>query len=207
LELSKGKLTSDEKHHSGEGIFFTSRMFDGFSIRSGNLFYRRKRSPNDWGWLIETDDIVEPFHGTCVAMRIPTNADWTAQEVFARYTVTEEDDGVSLFVKTHIPISLAKHGTEQLVSRSQAKRLLARFEKFKEVMLDFTGVSFIGQGFADEIFRVFRIEHPEVSIVSLGATPEIERMIAHVQSERNDLVSDQPTLFSMLGESGKSRVV
>src|SRR5689334_16304502 len=27
LELSKGKLTTDPKRHSGEGIFFTSRMF------------------------------------------------------------------------------------------------------------------------------------------------------------------------------------
>ena len=37
LELSKGKLTSDPDHHSGEGIFFTSRMFDDFSIRAGEL--------------------------------------------------------------------------------------------------------------------------------------------------------------------------
>ena len=28
LELSKGKLTTDKKHHAGQGIFFTSRMFD-----------------------------------------------------------------------------------------------------------------------------------------------------------------------------------
>ena len=30
LELSKGKLTTDSANHSGEGIFFTSRMFDVF---------------------------------------------------------------------------------------------------------------------------------------------------------------------------------
>ncbi len=34
LELSKGKLTSDKSKHSGEGIFFTSRMFDKFSLVS-----------------------------------------------------------------------------------------------------------------------------------------------------------------------------
>lgn len=39
LELSKGKLTTDPAKHSGEGIFFTSRMFDVFSIESGGLMF------------------------------------------------------------------------------------------------------------------------------------------------------------------------
>src|SRR5215472_1244229 len=39
LELKKGKLTTDPVHHSGEGIFFTSRMFDNFSIHSGSVAY------------------------------------------------------------------------------------------------------------------------------------------------------------------------
>ena len=43
LELSKGKITSDKTRHSGEGIFFTSRMFDRFMIKSGNLLYARGR--------------------------------------------------------------------------------------------------------------------------------------------------------------------
>ena len=54
LELSKGKLTSDPERHTGEGIFFTSRMFDEFSILSGNLFFHRKNEAD--GWLIETED-------------------------------------------------------------------------------------------------------------------------------------------------------
>ena len=37
LELSKGKLTTDPAQHTGEGIFFTSRMFDTFIINSDNL--------------------------------------------------------------------------------------------------------------------------------------------------------------------------
>ncbi len=44
LELSKGKLTSDKTRHTGEGIFFTSRMFDAFSMGSGNLLYTRLRT-------------------------------------------------------------------------------------------------------------------------------------------------------------------
>ena len=47
LELSKGKLTSDKSRHTGDGIFFTSRMFDVFEIRSGNLFYTRSRADDD----------------------------------------------------------------------------------------------------------------------------------------------------------------
>jgi hypothetical protein len=44
LELSKGKLTSDSANHSGEGIFFTSRMVNSFTILSGDLCYLRERS-------------------------------------------------------------------------------------------------------------------------------------------------------------------
>src|SRR5699024_11137016 len=37
LELSKGKFTTDPRNHTGEGVFFTSRMFDQFQIMSGGL--------------------------------------------------------------------------------------------------------------------------------------------------------------------------
>jgi hypothetical protein len=31
LEISKGKLTTDPDNHTGEGVFFSSRMFDDFA--------------------------------------------------------------------------------------------------------------------------------------------------------------------------------
>ena len=34
FELKKGKLTSDAENHSGEGIFFTSKVVDYFLISS-----------------------------------------------------------------------------------------------------------------------------------------------------------------------------
>lgn len=40
LELSKGKLITDAENHAGEGIFFTSRVFDEFAVISGGLFFR-----------------------------------------------------------------------------------------------------------------------------------------------------------------------
>ena len=38
-----GKLTTDPHRHTGEGIFFTSRAFDCFEIRSGELRFSRRR--------------------------------------------------------------------------------------------------------------------------------------------------------------------
>jgi anti-sigma regulatory factor (Ser/Thr protein kinase) len=174
LELSKGKLTSDASRHSGEGIFFTSRMFDRFEILSGNLFYARLRSLDD-EWLIETDDRAEFMEGTSIRMIVASNANWTTKEVFDRY----QDDEYR-FSKTHVPVLLARYGKEQLVSRSQAKRVLARFDKFNEVMLDFQNVAEVGQAFADEIFRVYVVAHPSVKIITVNTSPEIDRMIAHV---------------------------
>ena len=171
LELSKGKLTSDRRRHTGEGIFFTSRMFDRFQIRSGGLFYSRERGDGD-EWLIETDDLYEPVRGTSVRMEIATDADWTTRQVFSQY----EGDTLG-FRKTHVPIKLGNYPGEQLVSRSQAKRILARFDQFSEVLLDFQGVEEIGRAFADEIFRVFRHDHPDIEILAVRATPDVQRVI------------------------------
>jgi biotin operon repressor/anti-sigma regulatory factor (Ser/Thr protein kinase) len=49
LELAKGKFTTDPANHSGEGIFFTSRMFDDFELLSGGVFFSHKFSEKeDW---------------------------------------------------------------------------------------------------------------------------------------------------------------
>jgi len=71
---------------------------------------------------------------------------------------------------------LAQYGDEQLVSRSQAKRLIARFDSFKKVILDFKGVQEIGQAFADELFRVYANEHPDVELIPDNMTDQVQRM-------------------------------
>jgi hypothetical protein len=68
------------------------------------------------------------------------------------------------------------------VSRSQAKRLLARVELFETVMFDFTGVATIGQAFADEIFRVFANQHPNIELTPTHANSDVKRMIARARS-------------------------
>jgi anti-sigma regulatory factor (Ser/Thr protein kinase) len=181
LELSKGKITSDKRRHSGEGIYFTSRMFDRFSILSGHLYYARQRRDED-DWLIETADEKDEQKGTFVIMEIRTNASWTMREVFNRY------QGENIyFRKTHVPVALGRYPGEQLVSRSQAKRILARFTDFSEVMLDFSGVTDIGQPFADEVFRVFKNEHPQVKLFTFNTNKNIDKMIKYVQSENATL--------------------
>jgi len=172
LELSKGKLTTDPKRHSGEGIFFSSRMFDEFAILSGK-FYFSSSAGIDW-----LHDREKEIAGTAVFMTLNTNTSRTMKEVFDRFA-TGEDYG---FTKTHIPVSLLKYGEDNLISRSQAKRLLAGLQKFKEVILDFAGVKMIGQAFADEIFRVFRNEHPDISLIPVNTVDEVKKMITRAES-------------------------
>jgi anti-sigma regulatory factor (Ser/Thr protein kinase) len=174
LELSKGKLTTDPAHHTGEGIFFTSRMFDVFSIISGKLFFAKLESDNDW--LLENKN--EIFKGTCITMEIAIKSKRSTQQVFNRYSV----DGDFGFSRTHVPVFLAIYGNENLVSRSQARRVLSRFERFKEVLLDFENVDLIGQAFADEIFRVFQSEHPNIHLSYTNANKQVEQMILRAKN-------------------------
>jgi hypothetical protein len=58
--------------------------------------------------------------------------------------------------------------------------LLSGLDKFKEVILDFKGVRSIGQGFADEVFRVFKTQHPEITMKVENVSPSLEPMIQHV---------------------------
>ena len=90
------------------------------------------------------------------------------------------------FRKTHVPIKLGNYPGEQLVSRSQAKRILTRFEEFSEVLLDFHGVEESGQAFADEIFRVFRNQHPDIKIIAVRAEPDVQNMIDRATPSSDD---------------------
>src|ERR1043166_2576017 len=139
LELSKGKLTTDPQRHTGEGVFFTSRMFDRFTIMSGGLYFAHSQGGHDW--LLEDDK--DDTRGTYVVLEVDPRSERTDLEVFERFTAGRDDE-VKDFSRTHFPVELAQVEGESLISRSQAKRLLARAEKFREVVLDFKGVKAIG---------------------------------------------------------------
>lgn len=171
FELSKGKLTTDPANHSGQGIFFTSRMLDKFAILSGGLFLDHERG-NAHDWLVERE---QPRLGTSVIMELSNHTARTTRKVFDEYS--SKDDEYS-FNKTVVPVTLARFGPDELVSRSQAKRLLARVDQFKIVVFDFNGVESIGQAFADEIFRVFAKGHPDIEMPVVHATKQVRDMIA-----------------------------
>ena len=57
------------------------------------------------------------------------------------------------------------------MSRSSARRVLARIERFDEAELDFADVRIVGQAFADEIYRVFQPNHPGIVLVFSGISP------------------------------------
>jgi anti-sigma regulatory factor (Ser/Thr protein kinase) len=178
FELSKGKFTTDPSKHSGEGVFFTSRMFDWFEINANNLeFYHNKKLTEDI--LHEVKGIFPG--GTLVFMSISLNSTRAAADVYAQFTNAPDDFD---FSKTVVPMKLAQYGEEQLISRSQAKRLIARFDRFKKVVLNFDGVQEIGQAFADEIFRVYANQHPDVELIPENMTKQIENMWLRAVSPR-----------------------
>lgn len=175
LELSKGKLTTDKKNHSGEGIFFTSRMVNQFDILSGGIWFSHELGkPHDW--VIDN----EPIDGTRVYLKINNHTSRTKSSTFDEFSVS----GKSGFNKTIVRVKLAQYENDQLVSRSQAKRLLARVELFAEVHFDFTGVQEIGKAFADQIFRVFQNEHPQMRLFATHTNARIQAVVNEVLQQR-----------------------
>ncbi len=175
LELSKGKLTTDPDNHTGEGIFFTSRSFDYFHIDSGDLCFSHSNDiPNDY--LLHNDQDKE---GTIVHMEITLDSTKDLGAVFDEYSSGPDE---YRFEKTVVPVRLALYEGESLVSRSQAKRILNRVERFRSVILDFEGVDKIGQAFADEAFRVFTNSHPNIELIPLNTAPRVKQMIARAQA-------------------------
>ncbi|MCB2189120.1 MAG: DUF4325 domain-containing protein [Deltaproteobacteria bacterium] len=175
LELAKGKLTTDPERHTGEGIFFASRMFDLFYIYSGKLSYSH-HIDHEFDYLEEN---YRDGRGTTIFMRLFNDSKRIPREVFDRFAMPDE----FTFAKTVVPVRLAQYEGEKLVSRSQAKRLYQRFEKFRYVTLDFEGVTEIGQAFADELFRVFTNEHPTVELAATNTTDLVAKMIARAQAK------------------------
>ena len=174
LELSKGKLTTDPENHSGQGIFFTSRMFDEFTILSGETFFYHEFSELG-DWILERG---EHGSGTMISMKLNNQISRTAKEIFDQYTSGED----YAFSKTIVPVRLAQYNREKLISRSQARRLMARVDSFNTVILDFNKVEAVGQAFADEVFRVFSGRHQDVEVFAINANIAVQQMISRAKS-------------------------
>lgn len=168
-DLLKGKTTTAPKAHSGEGIFFTSKIADIFELES-------------LGWRMVVDNKVNDVFifsdlrskkGTLVKFSIGLKSKKHLINIFKEYQSSEK---TYLFDKTKIRINLYTLGTIY-VSRSQARRVLAGLDRFKLVILDFDKVPTVGQAFADEVFRIFKSAHSETKIQTINTNEAIDFMI------------------------------
>jgi anti-sigma regulatory factor (Ser/Thr protein kinase) len=171
LELTKGKITTDPARHSGEGIFFTSRMADKFSVASGQYVFTRHNRESDW--FIDDRSSADDGEGTIIVIELDKSTTRTTEDTFKLYT----DPETLTFSKTHVFVKLAKLEEETYVSRSQAKRLMSGLQKFKHVILDFEKVRSVGQGFVDEVFRIFKTENPDIRLESINMNDNVKFMI------------------------------
>jgi len=165
-ELMKGKRTTAPKAHSGEGIFFTSKVGDIVDIES---FGKRIKFNN----LI--DDIflqtVKAMPGTSVTFSIQEHAIRKLRNVFKAYTNEDYE-----FDTTSITVDLFGQGNEYF-SRSQARRIMSGMERFKKVILNLEGVRTVGQAFAHEVFQVWQAQHPQVAIQYRHASHDVDFML------------------------------
>lgn len=171
-ELFKGKLTTDEVNHSGEGIFFTSKMMDTFFIISDGKIFTTTKYDND-----RILDVEKVSSGTCVMMSLSNFTHKVPSEVFDLYS---NEDGS--FNKTKIPLKNIFDSAP--ISRSQAKRICNRLDRFKEVILDFEDLTWMGQGFAHQLFVVYQNAHPDITLIPINMNESVANMYAHVTNSK-----------------------
>lgn len=170
-ELLKGKKTTMPSKHTGEGIFFTSKIADIYKIRSSKIMVIMDNKEND----VFTEDISSQ-KGTQIFFQINKRTKSGLKSLFEQYT-----DNEYKFDKTKIVIKLYQREA-QYMSRSQARRVILGLEKFKIIILNFDKVNTIGQSFADEIFRVFQNMHPGIKIEAINCCKAVEFMIMRAKS-------------------------
>lgn len=166
-ELSKGKRTTAPDRHSGEGIFFTSKAVDRFALAANGIVWTVDNLRRDQAIGSSAVRV-----GTTVRLSLDPGTDRDLSVVFRQFS---DDDHA--FNRTRPVVRLFEIGVS-FVSRSEAKRLLAGLERFKEVEVDFTGITVVGQGFVDELLRVWPAAHPETRILPSHMTEEVEFMMS-----------------------------
>lgn len=171
-DLLKGKTTTQPQAHSGEGIFFTSKVADIFSLES----FGKKLTIDNILHDIFIEDVKPSKRGTKVFFQISCRSQKHLSDIFKEYQTDPEEHA---FDKTEIQIKLYMLGTVH-VSRSQARRVLSGLEKFRSIILDFDKVPTIGQAFADEIFRVFKNSHPDIQIIPTNMNETVRFWVERV---------------------------
>lgn len=174
--LLQGKTTTDPKRHSGEGVFWTSKIADKMTFSSGGTRLTIDNIIGDFA-IEETDEFVL---GTEVYFEIQEDTRRSMSKLFHQYSF---DHDKILLDTTVVPVKLFDSG-EVWISRSQARKLLSGLDKFKQITFDFNGVDLIGQGFADEIFRVFQIQHPEIVLEGINMNDTVSLLVERAKNDR-----------------------
>jgi anti-sigma regulatory factor (Ser/Thr protein kinase) len=169
-ELSKGKRTTDPAHHTGEGIFFTSKAVDLFRLTSSGVRWTVDNLRND-----QALGSVPARAGTSVQGQIDPHTERVLADLYREFT----EDNAS--VRTRPVVKLFEIGTA-FVSRSEARRLLDGLDAdFETVEVDFAGVTDVGQGFIDELLRVWTSIHPSKTVIPINMNPAVEFMVPRAQ--------------------------
>ena len=165
-ELSKGKRTTDRQRHTGEGIFFTSKAADIFRLTSSGVRWTVDNLRQDTAL-----GVVPTSRGTSVVCQIDPQTDRSLAGIFQEFSRDHA------FVRTRPVVKLFEIGTT-FVSRSEARRLLDGLEAdFDTVEVDFAGVTDVGQGFVDELLRVWPAVHPDTTVIPTNMNPAVQFMI------------------------------
>lgn len=176
-DLLKGKTTTAPKMHSGEGIFFTSKVGDEFVLDSyGNQFIANNKIHD-----IFVKRVKGQKQGTKVYFHININKKNHLSDIFKQYTNIGEGGDYG-FDKTEIRIRLYTIGGIN-ISRSQARRVLLGLDKFKVIVMDYDRVPTVGQAFADEIYRVFQKRNPNIVIQNINMNEAVKFMVERAKNE------------------------
>ena len=173
LELSKGRLTTQPETHTGQGLYFSSRLVDVFDLHANQQAFQH-RAWEGSGWRAG-----RPLQrqGTSVYAAIALDTTRTLEEVMQEHSL----DGAGFALeRTSVPLRLVTSASTGLDSRAQARRVAARLTQFKLAELDFTGIAQIGHGFADELFRVLPRHQVGLNLQPIHMSPGVARMVAGV---------------------------
>ena len=175
LELSKGKLTSQPQRHSGQGLFFTSKLADVFDLHANAVAFQQ-RSWDARGWRPQQRTLQHA--GTSVYASFALDTPRTLDAVRQAYSA----DGAGMgFERTVVPLRLITSDTTGLESRAQARRAGSRLSEFCRAEVDFDGVPHVGHAFADELFRVLKREQPALELVPVNMSPAVAAMVDSVR--------------------------
>ena len=177
LALCKGKLSSAPERHSGHGLFFTSRLADVFDIHANAAAFQCRAWERS-AWRTGRPGPVAARGGTSIYLAICVDTTRTLDAVLQ----AQSHSGTGYdFTRTRVPLQLLAGESVALASRADARRVASGLQKFSHAEIDFEGISEVGHGFADELFRVFGRSQPALELVAVGMAPRVAAMVGSVQ--------------------------